>query len=189
MSDENIEIGNALETDENTEFSPSAKKVSTFSDRLTRVLVFVVIGIIALLVIVTVSMLTFRFMDRGNRTRQFPVLSEDYSTVIPSYDIWTFLADDGYDLRTQTSDVERYTISAKIKLGYSSETYKELQGELMSKNDLLMDTIRFYFSRRTKKQLEDEVMVKTELMGNINSLLSQGEIEQILFLQYQIIGF
>jgi len=51
-----------------------------------------------------------------------------------------------------------------------------------------MDTIRFYFSQRTREQLSNEVAVKQELMGRINSLLSRGEVEQILFLQYQIIG-
>ena len=79
-------------------------------------------------------------------------------------------------------------MSAKIKIGYNEETYRELQGELTGKNDILMDAIRFYFSQRTRSQLEDEAAVKAELMSKINSLLSRGEIEQVLFLQYQIIG-
>lgn len=187
MSDEDLELGNALESDED-DFSTAPKRRKTFSDRLVKILVYVVLGIIGLLVVVTVSFITFRFMDRGNRSRQFPILSEAYETVIPEYEIWTFLADDGYDLRTQTSDQERYTVSAKIKFGYDSKSSKELPGELTSKNDILMDAIRFYFSQRTKAQLSDEMAVKAELMSRVNSLLSQGEIEQILFLQYQIIG-
>ncbi len=187
MSDEDLELGNAIEA-EQTDSIDSPKKRKVFSDRMAKVLMFVAIGIVALLVSITVSFLTYRFMDRGNRSRQFPVLSEDYNTEVPDYSTWTFLADDGYDLRTQTSDAERYTVSAKIKLGYDDRKYKELTSELTSKNDVLMDTIRFYFSQHSREQLKDEEAVKTELKSRINSLLSRGKVEQVLFLQYQIIG-
>jgi len=160
-----------------------------FSERVARILMFIAIGILALLLSVTISFLTYRFMDRGNLSRQFSVLSDTYKTEVPEYAIWGFLSDDGYDLRTQTADIERFTVSARIKLGFDSNKYRELNGELTAKNDALMDTIRFYFSQRTREQLSDEVAVKQELLGRINSLLSRGEVEQILFLQYQIIGF
>ncbi len=187
MSDEDIELDNALESEDDS-FSVKPAKLKLFSDQLVKILVYFALGIVGLLVVITASFLTVRFMDRGNRTRQFPVLSEEYRTEVPEYAIWTFLADDGYDLRTQTSDQERYTISAKIKLGYDGQKYKELPSELTSKNDILMDAVRFYFSQRTKAQLSDEIAVKAELRSRVNSLLTQGEIEQILFLQYQIIG-
>lgn len=187
MSDEEIDLGNALDS-ESDGFADEPKKQKLISERLIKLLIYAAIGVVALFISITISFFTYRFMDRGNRTRQFPVLSEEYNTVVPEYAIWTFLADEGYDLRTQTSDQERYTISARIKLGYDEKRYKELPGELTGKNDILMDMIRFYFSQRTKAQLTDEVAVKAELMSKINSFLSQGEIEQVLFLQYQIIG-
>ncbi|OQX30004.1 MAG: hypothetical protein B0D92_00730 [Spirochaeta sp. LUC14_002_19_P3] len=187
MADEELELDNALESDDK-DFIARAKKPRGIPERLVKVLAFIAIGIVAIVVSITVSVLTFRFMDRGNRTRQFPVLSEEYQTAIPAYSIWNFFVDDGYDLRTQTSDQERFTVSAKIKFGYDETKYKELVGELASKNDILMDAIRFYFSQRTRAQLVDEAAVKMELKNKVNSLLSQGEVEQILFLQYQIIG-
>lgn len=187
MSDEQLELGNALES-EGEGFTSEPTKRKLFSDRIVKLLFFLVFGVIAIFLSITISFFTYRFMDRGNRTRQFPVLSEEYNTVVPEYAIWTFLADDGYDLRTQTSDQERFTVSARIKFGYDDKTYKELSSELTSKNDILMDAIRFYFSQRTKAQLSDEMAVKAELLSRVNSYLSQGEIEQILFLQYQIIG-
>lgn len=187
MSDEDLELGNAIEAD-NTETIEEPKKRKLFSDRMAKVLMFVAIAIVALLVSVTVSFLTYRFMDRGNRSRQFPILSEDYRTEVPEYTTWDFLSGDGYDLRAQTADAERYTVSAKIKLGYDEERYKDLASELTSRNDAIMDTIRFYFSQRSREQLQDEAAVKQELMSKINSHLSRGEVEQVLFLQYQIIG-
>ena len=187
MSDEELELGNAIESDAaETLAEPKTQRV--LSDRVAKVLMFAAIGITALLVSVTVSVFTYRFMDRGNRSRLFPLLSEEYDTVVPEYAIWTFLTNEGYDLRTQTADPEPYTVSAMIKIGYDGDAYRELQGELTSKNDVLMDAIRFYFSRRTRSQLQDERAVKTELQSRLNSLLSRGEIEQVLFLQYQIIG-
>jgi flagellar basal body-associated protein FliL len=188
MSDEDIELGNAIDAD-TTESIEEPKKRKVFSDRIAKVLMFVAIGIVAVLVSITVSFLTYRFMDRGNRSRQFPVLSENYNTEVPEYLTWDFLAGDGYDLRAQTADVERFTVSAKIKLGYDGMRYKDLPTELTAKNDALMDTIRYYFSTRNREQLTDEAAVKKELMSKINSLLSRGEVEQVLFLQYQIIGF
>lgn len=188
MSDEELELGNAIEADSGDAIE-EPKKRKVFSDRMAKVLMFVAIGIVALLVSITVSFLTYRFMDKGNRTRQFPVLSEEYKTEVPEYAIWTFLADEGYDLRTQTADAERYTVSAKIKLGYDGEKYRDLVDELTKKNDAIMDMIRFYFSQRTRAQLEDEAAVKVELASKINSLLARGEIAQVWFLQYQIIGF
>jgi len=187
MSDEDLELGNAIEA-ESTESIDEPKKRRVFSDRMAKMLMFVAIGIVALLVSITVSFLTYRFMDRGNRSRQFPVISDAYKTEVPTYSMWDFLNGEGYDLRAQTADAERYTVSAKIKLGYDSEKFKDLSSELTSKNDALMDTIRFYFSQKTREQLTDETAVKQELMSRINSLLSNGEVEQILFLQYQIIG-
>ena len=187
MSDEDLELGNAIESD-GGESLEEPKKRKVFSDRMAKILMFVVIGIVALLVSITVSFLTYRFMDRGNRSRQFPMLSEEYATEVPEYMIWNFLADDGYDLRTQTADVERFTVSAKIKLGYDGTAYSDLADELTAKNDALMDTIRFYFSQRQRVQLEDEMAVKAELLSRINSLLSRGEVAQVWFLQYQIIG-
>ena len=187
MSDDDLELGNAIEAD-TTESLEEPKKRKLFSDRMARVLMFVAIGIVALLVSVTVSFLTYRFMDRGNRSRQFPILSDEYRTEVPEYKVWNFLADDGYDLRTQTADAERYTVSAKIKLGYNEEKYKDLAAELTSKNDAIIDTIRFYFSKKSRAQLGDENAVKAELVSRINSLLSRGEVETVWFLQYQIIG-
>jgi len=185
MAGERFELGGEID---NAKDEKELKANRYFSERVARVLMFIAIGIVALLVSVTVSFLTYRFMDRGNRTRQLSVLSPTYETEIPDYTIWSFLSDDGYDLRAQTADVERFTISARIKLGFDSSRYKELDRELTAKNDVLMDTIRFYFSQRTREQLSDEVVVKQELMSRINSLLSRGEVEQVLFLQYQIIG-
>ena len=187
MSDEDLELGNAIEAD-STESIEEPKKRKFFSDRMAKALMFVAIAIVALLVSVTVSFLTYRFMDRGNRSRQFPVLSDEYNTEVPEYTTWDFLSGEGYDLRAQTADVERFTVSAKIKLGFNEDRYKDLSNELTSKNDALMDTIRFYFSQRSREQLADEAAVKQELMSKINSLLSRGEVEQVLFLQYQIIG-
>ncbi len=187
MSDEDLDFGNAIDADA-ADPVDEPKKRKLFSDRMARILMFVAIGILALLVTITISFFTYRFMDRGNRSRQFPVLSEEYKTEVPEYAVWSFLADDGYDLRTQTADAERYTISARIKLGYNAELYKDLPGELTNKNDAIIDSIRSYFSRRTKAQLEDERAVKAELESIVNSLLSKGEVEQVWFLQYQIIG-
>ncbi len=187
MSDEDLELGNAIEA-EQTDSIEEPKKRKVFSDRMAKMLMFVAIAIVALLVSVTVSFLTYRFMDRGNRSRQFPLISDAYKTEVPEYIMWDFLTGDGYDLRAQTADAERYTVSAKIKLGYDNDKFKDLSTELTSRNDALMDTIRFYFSQKTREQLQDEAAVKQELMSKINSLLSQGEVEQVLFLQYQIIG-
>jgi len=188
MVDGRLNIKDRIDAVED-ELVEEPKRSSFFSERVARILMFVAIGIVALLVSITVSFLTYRFMDRGNRARQFPLLSDTYETEIPDYAIWSFLSDEGYDLRAQTADIEQFTVSARVKLGFDSSRYKELNGELTAKNDALMDTIRFYFSQRTREQLSDEVAVKQELMSRINSLLSRGEVEQVLFLQYQIIGF
>ncbi|PIE04672.1 MAG: hypothetical protein CSA76_03015 [Spirochaetales bacterium] len=187
MSDEDLDIANAIDADAAANLE-EPKKRKLFSDRLARILMFVAIGIFALLISVTVSYFTYRFMDRGNRSRQFPMLSKEYQTEVPEYAVWNFLADEGYDLRTQTADPEPYTVSARIKLGYNPELYKDLSGELTNKNDAIIDAIRSYFSRRNRSQLDDERAVKAELQSRINSLLSKGEVEQVWFLQYQIIG-
>jgi len=187
MSDENFAIDDTLDAD-SAETIGDTRRRRGISERLAKLLMLIAIGIVAVLLSITISFLTYRYMDRGNRSRQFPVLSENYMTEVPDYFTWDFLTGEGYDLRAQTADVEQYTVSAKIKLGYDSERYRDLSTELTTKNDALMDTIRFYFSTRTREQLNDEVAVKNELMSKINSLLSRGEVEQILFLQYQIIG-
>ena len=187
MSDENPGINNIIEPEEDQTVDRRKRKW-VITDRVARILAFSAVGILAIVLSVTISFLTYRFMDRGSRVRQFPVLSDEYSAAVPEYAIWNFLTDEGYDLRTQTADTEGYTISARIKLGFDDDSYRDLASELTSKNDAIIDTVRFYFSQRSREQLQDETAVKAELMSRINSLLARGQIEQVWFLQYQIIG-
>jgi hypothetical protein len=68
MSDEDLELGNAIEADQ-TESIEEPKKRKVFSDRMAKVLMFVAIGIVALLVSITVSFLTYRFILYGMALR------------------------------------------------------------------------------------------------------------------------
>ena len=65
MSDENPGINNIIEPEEDQTVDRRKRKW-VITDRVARILAFSAVGILAIVLSVTISFLTYRFMDRGS---------------------------------------------------------------------------------------------------------------------------
>ncbi|HKK64387.1 MAG TPA: flagellar basal body-associated FliL family protein [Clostridia bacterium] len=150
-----------------------------------KILKWVALGLAAIIFIVTVVVITVSLMNQGPQSAAYPSASEEYQgsvEILSWYDI--------PEIRTRTSDENPYTVIVDPKLGYESES-KKIQSELIARREQIIDMMRRYFSRRTASELtpqyEDEI--KAELEEQINRIMDSKGIEDIVFLQFNVIEF
>ncbi|MCF7913658.1 MAG: flagellar basal body-associated FliL family protein [Spirochaetaceae bacterium] len=150
-----------------------------------KILKWVALGLAAIIFIVTVVVITVSLMNQGPQSAAYPSASEEYQgsvEILSWYDI--------PEIRTRTSDENPYTVIVDPKLGYESES-KKIQTELIARREQIIDMMRRYFSRRTASELapqyEDEI--KAELEEQINRIMNSKGIEDIVFLQFNVIEF
>ncbi len=183
--DNDIELGNALEG-ATPEDLGDRKKKKFLSDKIARVLVYVASGIIAVLLTITISVITFRVLDKGSINRSFAEVSKEYETIPEPYIYFTMIP----QIRGVTRDQSPHSIIVKVEIGYK-EGEPQVQTELVARTAQLTDIIRNYFSQKTAAELapEREHIVKTELKDLINRVLSQGKVYDIIFPELQVYEF
>ncbi|MDC7222405.1 MAG: flagellar basal body-associated FliL family protein [Spirochaetales bacterium] len=161
------------------------KKKKGLSEGLARILIWVVGILVGLIVTVTVSVVTYKIMDRNSVSRNFPAVSQEYETK-PEVYIYFGLIN---EIRTTTNDPTRSSIIVKVLLGYDSDKDNTVGAELTSKVAPLTDMIRNYFSKKTVGELkpDQEQILKEELKSMVNGILSTGVIKDVVFEEFQII--
>jgi flagellar FliL protein len=152
---------------------------------LLKILKWVAIGIAGIIFIVTVVVITVNIMDRGPQAEAYPSASEEYrgsQPILQWYDI--------PEIRGRTADDTPYTVIVDPKLGYELENNK-IQSELIARREQIIDIMRQYFSKRKANELtpQHEQEIKEELTERINGIMSSKGIEQIVFLQFNVIEF
>lgn len=185
MADEDIELGNALEAASPDEMGEPKKK-RFISDKIARVLVYVASGIIAIILTITISVVTFRVLDKGSVNRSFAEVSQAYETIPEPYTYYTLIP----QIRGVTRDQSPHSVIVKVDIGYK-EGDSQVQTELVARTAQLTDIIRNYFSQKTAAELapEREHIIKTELKDLVNRVLSQGKVQDIIFPELQVYEF
>lgn len=152
---------------------------------LLKILKWVAIGIAGIIFIVTVVVITVNFMDRGPQAEAYPSASEEYKQSQPILQ-WYEIP----EIRGRTADDTPNTVIVDPKLGYELEN-KRIQSELIARKEQIIDIMRQYFSRRKASELtpQHESEIKEELKERINGIMSSKGIEQIVFLQFNVIEF
>ncbi len=154
------------------------------SDKMVKMLL-VVVGIVLLTVfVVVISVVTVRVVQKGTTGGIVVGQTEVLSQVPPQLAYFDLIP----EIRTATNDVEPGTVVVNLRLGYPPED-KELQTELTAVYPRLTDMIRSFFSSKSRVELrpQNERILKEELLLRVNQLLT-GKIEEIIFLDFQVIG-
>ncbi|MBI9103228.1 MAG: flagellar basal body-associated FliL family protein [Spirochaetales bacterium] len=162
------------------------EKSNLIKTLLPKILKWVAIILASLIFIVTVVFFTMRILNRGTTGMTQPTTSEVMVAKTPTYD-WFSIE----EVRSRTGDEPAATVIVQVKIGYESGS-KEVQGELVKRENQIFDLIRQYFSRKTKEELTPytEAAVKQELREQINRLLTQGNaVQQIIFMEYNVYDF
>ncbi|MDA3808800.1 MAG: flagellar basal body-associated FliL family protein [Spirochaetaceae bacterium] len=185
MSDE--DVGNALEDmgEDNFKEAKENKSSKGLSKTLVKLLTYIVGGLIGIILVVTIVVITVKFLDRGDQAKTFKEVSEEYQGKTAPYLYFEAIK----QIRTRTADKAAHSVSVKVDIGYN-EGDEKLATELTARIPQLTDLIRTYFSGKTAEEMNaDEQAVKDELRERINAVLTNGRVENIIFTEYQTFEF
>lgn len=173
--DEDVTPAGDVEVGQKTGFLPAL---------LLKILKWAAVAVAAIVFIVTVVVFTMRIMNQGTRPATVPAVSEEYRATPPLLEYYDVFE----PIRTRTADETPYTVIARVALGYNPDN-KSLYSEIVERTPKLQDLIRSYFTQRTAKEVmpRNEEVVKQELMVRVNQILSSGKIQDVIFLEYNVI--
>jgi flagellar FliL protein len=159
----------------------SKKKASRLIAFLPHVLKFVAIGLGALILIVTVVVITFSILNKGGRSQTVVPENSPYIGTRPQYSMFSAIG----LIRTRTKDPTPYAVVVEMIIGYdlnNAQAATELTGRLYE----LRDFVRSYFSSKYAEELqpENEARLKQEIIELLNTrVLNTAKVRTILFNQ------
>ncbi|MDR2393428.1 MAG: flagellar basal body-associated FliL family protein [Treponema sp.] len=179
-------MADAQATESQEEGSPggagsSKKKISGLIAFLPHLLKFVAIGLGALILIVTVVVITYSILNKGGRSQTVVPENSPYIGTRPQYSMFSAIG----MIRTRTKDPTPYSVVVDMIIGYdlnNAQAATELTGRLYE----LRDFVRSYFSSKYAEDLqpENEARLKQEIIELLNTrVLNTAKVRMILFNQ------
>jgi flagellar FliL protein len=146
---------------------------------LPMLLKFVGLGLGAVVLIVTVSVITYNLLSKGGKTQTAIPVTESYLGTKPQYQMFTLLG----PVTTRTRDPVPYTVRVDMIIGYDMND-TSASGEFTQRQYELRDFLRRYFMQKTAAELrpENEEQVKREIRELLNTqVLDKARVRIILF--------
>lgn len=150
-----------------------------------QILKFVLIGVAAVILIVTIVFITTLIINKGGKSQTNIPISEEYTTKRESYDWYTSLD----QIRTSTSDPIPASVSVTIVLGYKKDD-KAASTEITERRIEIIDFLRRYFSEKTVEDLrpQNEDVLRQQIRDQINDdILSNSRIKDVRFTAKDVI--
>ncbi|MCR5613428.1 flagellar basal body-associated FliL family protein [Treponema sp.] len=175
MADEDSDID--LGEDSGAAAAPAKK--GGLGGILPTILKYVALALGAIILIVTVVIITMNIMG-GNKTRQTQIpISEEYREYAEELDWYTSLG----EIQTRTSDAQHASVVVNIFLGYKKDD-KIASAEITAQKIPIRDFLRNYFADKTVEELtpKNEEKLKIEIRNEINdTILNKSKIRKISF--------
>ncbi|MDR0643628.1 MAG: flagellar basal body-associated FliL family protein [Treponema sp.] len=173
-TDDNIDLG------EDEDAGSKKKKSAGFAILLPNLLKFAAIGLGALVLVITICVITYRILNQSGKSQTTVPENEAYVGTRPTYSYFSALP----VIRTNTKDTPPYSVIVEMVLGYDLNNATAAT-ELTSRLVELQDFIRNYFSNKFNADLQPdkEEMLKNDLMEKMNRLLNTAKIRAIYFRQ------
>lgn len=152
---------------------------------LPSLLKWVAIAIGAIILIVSVVVVTMKIVGSNTSPASTFPISEEYSGQREIYDWYTSLG----AIRTKTSDDTPATVTVDVVLGYKKDD-KAVATEITSRNIELVDFLRRYFTQRTIAELKpaNEENLRSEIIRSINeTILTSTKIRDVRFRQLDVV--
>ncbi len=176
FAEEEIAGGVGQELGDKTGFLPAV---------VIRLLKWVALGLGAIIFIVSIVVVTVKVLNKGPQNVVFPSASEKYQETPPILQWY------GLDqIRARTSDDHPVTVIIDLKLGYEMNNAK-VQTDLIARREYLIDAVRTFFSLKKESDLtpDKEESLKEELKEHLNKLVDNKEIQEIVFLEFNVVEF
>jgi flagellar FliL protein len=154
------------------------KKRSAGAGFLPNLLKFVAIGLGALIFVVTVSYITYKFVSGSGESQTQLNPTAEYIGTRPEYAVFSMIGP--VDTRTRDGT---HTVVVDMLIEYDLNN-NAAQNELNSRKDQLRDFTRNYFARKyhTELEPENEPKLKQEIREILNTqYLNTAKVRNILF--------
>lgn len=147
---------------------------------------WVLIAIGAIIVIVSVVVVTVKIMGTNNSSQATVAIADEYTEKRESYDWYQSIG----QIRTKTSDANMSaSVVVEVVLGYKKED-KVTSTEITSRQIEIKDFLRRYFTGKTVQELrpQNEDKLKEEIRNSINDdILNAARIKDVKFLSFEVI--
>ncbi|MGI5057739.1 flagellar basal body-associated FliL family protein [Treponema pectinovorum] len=167
------------------DLASSPKKSKGLGGILPVLLKWIAIGLAAIILIVTVVVVTMKIIG-GNQSQVAVVpVTEEYSSNKEILDWYSSLG----SIRTKTSDVNPASVNVEVVLGYKKDD-KATSTEITQRTVELKDFLRRYFTQKSYEELrpQNEEGLRIEIRNAINdSILSSSKIKDVRFMQLDVI--
>jgi flagellar FliL protein len=175
-----------LEEEGGSEGAAAPKKASGVGGLLPNLLKFIAIGLGALIVIITVAVVTFSIMNKGGGKAQTAVAdpTSPYVGKRQEYANYTLIG----QVTTRTRDPINTNVTVEVILQYDLNN-NAAATELTSRQYDLRDFVRQYFSGKYAKDLtpENESRLKNEIREILNTrFLDTAKVRNVLFLKLDV---
>ena len=181
MADED----SGIDLGEDSETAAAPAKKGGLGGILPTILKYVALALGAIVLIVTVVIITMNVMG-GNKTRQTQVpISEEYKEYAEDLDWYQSLG----EIQTRTSDASHASVLVNIFLGYRKED-KVASAEITAQKIPIRDFLRNYFADKSVEELspKNEERLKIEIRNEINDrILNKSKIRKISFDKLQVV--
>ncbi|MGN0731525.1 MAG: flagellar basal body-associated FliL family protein [Treponema sp.] len=181
MADED----SGIDLGEDSETAAAPAKKGGLGGILPAILKYVALALGAIVLIVTVVIITMNVMG-GNKTRQTQVpISEEYKEYAEELDWYQSLG----EIQTRTSDASHASVLVNIFLGYKKED-KVASAEITAQKIPIRDFLRNYFADKSVEELspKNEERLKIEIRNEINDrILNKSKIRKISFDKLQVV--
>ncbi|MDR2842506.1 MAG: flagellar basal body-associated FliL family protein [Spirochaetaceae bacterium] len=160
------------------------KKKGGGNSLLPTLLKFVAIGLGAVVLIVTVAVITYNMLSSGGKSATVIPQTESYVAVKPEYSTFTLLD----TVSTRTRDPTPYNVAVKMYIQYDQNDTAS-QTELTSRQWELRDFVRRYFAGKYAADLvpDNEIRIKNEIKELLNTtMLERARVRNILFDQLDV---
>lgn len=181
MADED----SGIDLGEDSETAAAPAKKGGLGGILPTILKYVALALGAIVLIVTVVIITMNVMG-GNKTWQTQVpISEEYKEYAEELDWYQSLG----EIQTRTSDASHASVLVNIFLGYKKED-KVASAEITAQKIPIRDFLRNYFADKSVEELspKNEERLKIEIRNEINDrILNKSKIRKISFDKLQVV--
>jgi flagellar FliL protein len=164
--------------------APAAAKPKGAGPGILRILMFVGIALGAVILIVTVVVITTSVINgQGKAMAEAPV-TESYQEAPPVYSYFTTIA----EIRTRSADTVPASLVVKVNLGFDTSDTKA-PAEMTERRLQMQDFLRGYFSKKRFAELQpaNEAQLKEEIKAQLNTFFSKRYVREVLFERFDVI--
>ncbi|MHC6203458.1 flagellar basal body-associated FliL family protein [Breznakiellaceae bacterium SP9] len=160
----------------------AGKKSSGLAALLPALLKFVAIGLGAIILIVTVVLITVNIRESNQLSATARPDNSPYLGTRPTYSMFSSVG----AVRSKTSDVPPQAVVVEMIIGYK-ENDPATSTELTARIVELQDFVRQYFSEKKVAEIANETALKKEILERLNrDVLSPSKALAIFFKQLDV---